>query len=68
MPVAPTGPHLDYRILKNGVYVNPLAELQRMPKGDPIDPAALAQYGRARDEALAELRTRLPPAPSGGPR
>ncbi len=61
-----TGPHLDYRILKNGVYVNPLAELQRMPKGDPIDPSSLAEFGRERDGALAELRTRLSPAPAPG--
>ena len=61
-----TGPHLDYRILRNGVYVNPLAELQRMPKGDPIDPSALAEYGRARDGALADLHTRLAPAPAPG--
>lgn len=61
-----TGPHLDYRILKNGVYVNPLAELQRMPKGEPLDPSALAEYGRVRDEALADLRARLAALPRPG--
>jgi murein DD-endopeptidase MepM/ murein hydrolase activator NlpD len=30
-----TGPHLDYRILKNDRYVDPIAELKRMPKGEP---------------------------------
>jgi murein DD-endopeptidase MepM/ murein hydrolase activator NlpD len=60
-----TGPHLDYRIIKNGVYVNPLAELQRMPKGDPIDPSALAAFAGERDGSLADLRTRLSPAPGG---
>jgi hypothetical protein len=28
-----TGPHLDYRIIKNGTYVNPLIELKQMPQG-----------------------------------
>ena len=37
-----TGPHLDYRIIRNGTYVNPIVELKKMPKGDPIAP------GRAR--------------------
>lgn len=63
-----TGPHLDYRIARNGVWVNPLAELQRMPKGDPIDAAALPEYRKARDAALADLETRLAPSrPPGGP-
>ena len=63
-----TGPHLDYRIARNGVWVNPLAELQRMPKGDPIDAAALPEYRKIRDAALADLETRLAPSrPPGGP-
>ena len=37
-----TGPHLDYRIIKNGMYVNPVAELKRMPKGDPLAAGQLA--------------------------
>ena len=64
-----TGPHLDYRISRNGVFVNPLAELQRMPKGDPIDAKALPEYQQVRDGAFAELETRLAPSrPAGGPR
>ena len=63
-----TGPHLDYRIARNGVWVNPLAELQRMPKGEPIDAAALPEYRKARDASLADLETRLAPSrPPGGP-
>jgi murein DD-endopeptidase MepM/ murein hydrolase activator NlpD len=56
-----TGPHLDYRIIKNGSYVNPIAELQRMPKGDPIDPASLAEFQTVRDAALGDLDVRLAP-------
>ena len=63
-----TGPHLDYRIIKNGVYVNPLVELKRMPKGDPIAAAELPAFAAVRDEALGELMQRAasiaPPPPS----
>ena len=68
---AVTGPHLDYRIKKNGGYVNPLLELQRMPKGDPIDPDALPAFREARDRALQELTSRIAAhqdqAPAGKP-
>lgn len=53
-----TGPHLDYRIIKNGTYVNPLVELKKMPKGDPVAPDARAAFERARDAVLA----RFPPS------
>jgi murein DD-endopeptidase MepM/ murein hydrolase activator NlpD len=36
-----TGPHLDYRIIRNGTYVDPIAELKKMPKGEPIAPGRL---------------------------
>lgn len=54
-----TGPHLDYRISRNGLFVNPLAELQRMPKGDPIDATALPEYQKIRDAAFVDLEARL---------
>ena len=53
-----TGPHLDYRIIKNGTYVNPLVELKKMPKGDPVAPDAREAFERARDAVLA----RFPPS------
>ena len=56
---AATGPHLDYRIIKNGKYVDPVAELKRMPKGDPIAADRRPAFMRARDEALAQLSTLL---------
>jgi murein DD-endopeptidase MepM/ murein hydrolase activator NlpD len=64
-----TGPHLDYRIIKNGVYVNPLAELNRMPKGEPIAPSALQTFARERDTLFNFLRVELAapkPAPNSG--
>jgi murein DD-endopeptidase MepM/ murein hydrolase activator NlpD len=54
-----TGPHLDYRIIKNGVYVNPLTELKKMPSGEPIARTELAAFAAARDAALTELRQRV---------
>ena len=56
-----TGPHLDYRILKNGVYVNPIAELRRMPAaGEPLRADQLPAFARRRDEMLRELAERVP--------
>src|SRR5262249_11781184 len=54
-----TGTHLDYRIRKNGVYVNPLAEVSRMPKGEPIAASALPQFTVERDRLLELLATNL---------
>jgi murein DD-endopeptidase MepM/ murein hydrolase activator NlpD len=60
---AATGPHLDYRIIKNGVYVNPTAELAKMPPGDPIAVDRLEDFQRRRDEVLRELTVRLETPP-----
>jgi murein DD-endopeptidase MepM/ murein hydrolase activator NlpD len=62
-----TGPHLDYRIAKNGVYVNPLVELSKMPPGDPIADDARDAFTRERDAMMTELGTRAAgPAPWTG--
>jgi murein DD-endopeptidase MepM/ murein hydrolase activator NlpD len=50
-----TGPHLDYRIRRDGVFVNPLLEHKRLPPGEPIPPKYLAAYQAVRDVALARL-------------
>jgi len=50
-----TGPHLDYRVKKNGTYVDPLAAHRSMPPGDPIPRAQMAAFVEARDRALASL-------------
>jgi murein DD-endopeptidase MepM/ murein hydrolase activator NlpD len=50
-----TGPHLDYRIIKNGTHVNPLAELKKMPKGDPIADVSREAFLQVRDAVLARL-------------
>jgi murein DD-endopeptidase MepM/ murein hydrolase activator NlpD len=63
---ATTGPHLDYRIIKNGVYVDPTAELKRMPKGESIIAGRLPAFAKIRDEQTGRMATLLAaPAATG---
>lgn len=59
-----TGPHLDYRIMKNGKYVDPIAEHKRMPKGETISPTALPAFMTVRDDLLARMTNLLAAQPS----
>lgn len=52
-----TGPHLDYRVVKDGRYVNPLKHT--FLPGKPISPSARPAFIEARDSLLAQLRTAL---------
>lgn len=51
-----TGPHLDYRLKKNGRYINPAS--LKLPAGIPIPEESLALFGGQRDELLSELDPR----------
>jgi murein DD-endopeptidase MepM/ murein hydrolase activator NlpD len=56
---ASTGSHLDYRIIRNGVYVNPLVELSRLPAEQTIAADRMPDFARERDRLLADLYRRL---------
>jgi murein DD-endopeptidase MepM/ murein hydrolase activator NlpD len=53
-----TAAHLDYRLKKNGAYVNPLVEHRRMPPGDPIPADLREAFFAERDRLLAEIAAR----------
>jgi murein DD-endopeptidase MepM/ murein hydrolase activator NlpD len=63
-----TAPHLDYRLRKNGVYVNPLAEHKLMPPGEPIAAVHLASFEAERDRMIAQLDPPLPAVALAGGR
>jgi murein DD-endopeptidase MepM/ murein hydrolase activator NlpD len=48
-----TGPHLDYRMIKNGAFVNPL-KIQS-PRAEPVPRAERSAFEATRDRALALL-------------
>jgi murein DD-endopeptidase MepM/ murein hydrolase activator NlpD len=48
-----TGPHLDYRMTRNGVFLNPLKVLS--PPAEPIPPQRRVAFEAARAEQLALL-------------
>jgi murein DD-endopeptidase MepM/ murein hydrolase activator NlpD len=50
-----TGPHLDYRLRKNGVFINPVTAHRAMPPGDPVPDAKLEAFRAQRDRAVSLL-------------
>ena len=48
-----TGPHLDYRMTRNGAFVNPLTA--QLPPAEPLRPAERVLFDAGRGEALALL-------------
>lgn len=50
-----TGAHLDYRLKKNGAYINPVTAHGAMPPADPVPAAQMTGYSEARTRALATL-------------
>jgi murein DD-endopeptidase MepM/ murein hydrolase activator NlpD len=50
-----TGAHLDYRLKKNGAFINPITAHRAMPPAEPIPAAQMAAFESARDHAMAPL-------------
>lgn len=49
-----TGPHLDFRLLKNGYSINPLTV--DLPTADPVKPAFMDDFTREAMKLFAELQ------------
>ena len=52
-----TGPHLDYRVIKDGCFVNPLK--QTFLPGEPISHSSLPSFISTRDSILQQVRRGL---------
>jgi len=50
-----TGAHLDYRLKKNGAFINPITAHRAMPPAEPIPAAQMVAFESARDQAMAAL-------------
>jgi murein DD-endopeptidase MepM/ murein hydrolase activator NlpD len=59
-----TGPHLDYRLKRNGVFVNPVSFHSRQEPGEPIPAAQLAAFTTSRDDTLTKLNAPVVAAPA----
>ena len=50
-----TAAHLDYRLKKNGAFINPVTAHRSMPPADPVPAFQMASFQAARDKAIAAL-------------
>jgi len=56
---AATGPHLDYRLKRDGTFVNPLAAHSKQAPGEPIPGSELPRFRDIRDRLLAQLSSAI---------
>jgi murein DD-endopeptidase MepM/ murein hydrolase activator NlpD len=63
-----TGPHLDYRLKREGVFVNPVSFHARQAPGEPISAALLPVFATARDASLSRLNPTLLAAAGPSPK
>ncbi|MGH9408054.1 MAG: peptidoglycan DD-metalloendopeptidase family protein [Vicinamibacterales bacterium] len=54
-----TGPHLDFRIKRNGTFINPVAARSKQSPGEPIPAAQLAAFHASRDDLTTRLAATL---------
>ena len=52
-----TGPHLDYRLKKNGAFVNPVSAHRAMPPAEPIPSSQMVAFSAERDRVLTSFST-----------
>jgi murein DD-endopeptidase MepM/ murein hydrolase activator NlpD len=50
-----TAPHLDYRVKKDGRFLNPTTVHRSLPPGKPIPPEYLGEFESVRDMAVSRL-------------
>jgi murein DD-endopeptidase MepM/ murein hydrolase activator NlpD len=62
-----TGPHLDYRLRKNGVFVDPRREHARQPPGEPIPATYLDEFSTSRDGMLQQFSMTVASAEASAP-
>jgi murein DD-endopeptidase MepM/ murein hydrolase activator NlpD len=53
-----TGPHLDFRLSKNGKFINPLKE--PFPVGQPVGKEEMDAFQKKKDEVMAWLKNESP--------
>ncbi len=54
-----TGPHLDYRLKRNGAYMNPLTVHRKLPPGEPIATTVRAAFDIERERLARQMSTTL---------
>ncbi len=55
-----TGPHLDYRVKRNGSFLNPLTAHRAMPPADPVPADEMAAFEAVRDRVFGLLASGPP--------
>jgi murein DD-endopeptidase MepM/ murein hydrolase activator NlpD len=53
-----TGPHLDFRLARNGRFVDPLR--MKIDSGEPVPPRSRSRFAKVKEMRLAELREAQP--------